>query len=158
MASHRDVVPSRRRGSQVRHHRDAAAPIVQWGVPDNIVPGEKGASRLGQQEANAYLDAFCALQLWVLTLPDDPEGGSNVQQPKTQDVIKKARELISSKDKISLSSLITEISKSDDDNEDSSTRTTTTTPDSYFNLPPSAKPELLAVTFALLVHTYCELL
>lgn len=145
-------------GGGYGYDRDAAAPIVQWGVPDNIVPGEKGASGLGQQEANAYLDAFCALQLWVLTLPDDPEGGSNVQQPKTQDVIKKARELISSKDKISLSSLITEISKSDDDNEDSSTRTTTTTPDSYFNLPPSAKPELLAVTFALLVHTYCELL
>jgi hypothetical protein len=67
-------------GGGFGYDRDAAAPIVLWGVPDNTVEGET-ASPLGEKESKAYLDAFCALQLcWVLTLPgDDPAYGHNAQ-------------------------------------------------------------------------------
>lgn len=154
-------------GGGFGYDRDAAAPIVQWGIPDNTSHDDSGkspstkkkkqqyfSSHLGEKEAQAYLDAFTALQLWVLTLPDDPEGGSCIQ-PKTHNPIAKAQELIEKqngpdKKKISLSSIITEMAKPVvPDNQDE---------DITFHLPPSAKPELLAVTFALLVHTYCELL
>jgi hypothetical protein len=66
-------------GGGFGYDRDPAAPIVQWGVPDNTVEGET-ASPLGEKESKAYLDAFCALQLWVLTLPgNDPSYGHNAQ-------------------------------------------------------------------------------
>ncbi len=127
---------------------DAAVPIIQWGVPDTPVAT---ASGLGVQEAKAYLDAFCALQLWVLSLPDDALGTN--AQSHTTDAMAKAKKLIQQgqddpTQKVSLATIIEEISKPVD-----TTGTTKT-----FQLPPSAKPELLAVTFALLVHTYCELL
>jgi hypothetical protein len=147
-------------GGGFGYDRDAAAPIVQWGVPDNTQEGDKEA--MGVKEARAYLDAFTALQLWVLTLPDDHVGmGSNVQT-QTHNVIAKAQALIKQgqKDpskKVSLSTMMGELSKPAPEHAMDSTNTNTST-HTTFHLPPSAKPELLAVTFALLVHTYCELL
>eukprot|EP00934_Nitzschia_sp_Nitz4_P004760 Nitzschia sp. Nitz4//scaffold41_size133979//89767//92943//NITZ4_003359-RA/size133979-processed-gene-0.260-mRNA-1//-1//CDS//3329551506//4750//frame0 len=156
-------------GGGFGYDRDAAAPIVQWGVPDTEPPpkstvlstetdpksGSIISSSLGAQEARAYLDAFCALQLWVLTLPDD-ELGSNSSQ-STSSLIGRARELIrqgqdDSSKKVSLSSFVQSLV--------TPTQSTPTkgSASGRFNLPPSAKPELLAVTFALWVHTYCELL
>lgn len=135
-------------GGGFGYDRDAAAPIVQWGVPDNTSPADD-KTMIGEKEANAYLDAFTSLQLWVLSLPDD-HTGSNLQ-PRTHNAIAKAKELISGSKTISLSSLVSEMVKP--------TAPTEGAPrDAYFQVPPSAKPELFAVTFALLVHTYCELL
>ena len=162
-------------GGGFGYDRDAAAPILQWGVPDNTAhnndndksPASKKTKRehfnshLGEREAQAYLDAFTSLQLWILTLPDDPEG--SCVQAKTHNPVAKAQELIqkqveqqkdgTDKKKISLSSIISEMAKPvvaprDGEEDDKAT----------FQLPPSAKSELLAVSFALLVHTYCELL
>jgi hypothetical protein len=70
-------------GGGFGYDRDAAAPIVPWGVPDNMYTStsttDNDKAKLGEKEAKAYLDAFCALQLWVLTLPDDHPDGSNLQ-------------------------------------------------------------------------------
>ncbi|CAJ1959730.1 unnamed protein product [Cylindrotheca closterium] len=144
-------------GGGFGYDRDAAAPIVQWGIPNNTTTEESPqkrtkkniAAHLGEKEAEAYLDSFTALQLWVLTLPDDPHG-SNLQ-PLTHDPIAKARELIAKNgDKtIGLSSMIKGMA---------TPNTQRPKDNPYFQLPPSSKPELLSVTFALLVHTYCELL
>jgi WD40 repeat protein len=149
-------------GGGFGYDRDAAAPIVQWGIPNNTLPDDSPQKKtkknlvahLGEKEAQAYLDSFTALQLWVLTLPDDPQSGSNLQ-PKTHDPIAKAQELIAmNKDKkISLSSMLKEMNKPI-----AVSSKTKDTELATFQLPPSAKPELIAVTFALLVHTYCELL
>lgn len=154
---HSQMMLHKSTGGGFGYDRDAAAPIVQWGIPNNTTAEESPqkrtkkniAAHLGEKEAEAYLDSFTALQLWVLSLPDDLHG-SNLQ-PKTQDPIAKARELIaqSGDKKIGLSTIIKEMATpSSKQAKDGPT----------FQLPPSAKPELLAVTFALLVHTYCELL
>lgn len=142
---------------------DAAAPIIQWGVPDTPAPvAPKG---LGVHEARAYLDAFCALQLWVLNLPDDSLGGGVNAQSQSSDAIAKAKQLIEQgqedpTQQVSLTTLIEEISKPSASSETGAAAGSGSSANNVqsFQLPPSAKPELLAVTFALLVHTYCELL
>jgi WD40 repeat protein len=244
---------------------DNAAPIIQWGVPDTPAPttaaavfagatagattgattGTKQPQQqqqqqpppppLGVHEARAYLDAFCALQLWVLSLPDDDNATDSTSSSysQTTNVIAKAKQLIQQgqdaanngdpTQKVSLSTLMQELAASSNSKSSSSSSlepptaaaaqqgqpsttattdagaaataatataavgssnddanananatapqqlqqqqqqshtnyTTATTAATTFQLPPSAKPELLAVTFALLIHTYCELL
>lgn len=183
VARNQQTALHRSTGGGFGYDRDAAAPIVQWGIPNNTSPSDSSkkttaataagskknlAAHIGEKEAQVYLEAFTSLQLWVLTLPDDPESGHNLQ-PKTHDPIAKAQEFIEMNNKnnnsttpdkkISLSSMLKEMNKpvassssNSPMNGDLTNRSTT------FRLPPSAKPELLAVTFALLVHTYCELL
>jgi len=148
-------------GGGYGYDRDSAVPIVQWGVPDIIPNGTDGSegkvknSRgIGVDEAKAYLDSFTSLQLWVLSLPDDFEGtpgGQRIENP-----LERAKRFLESKSEsenkeATLKEIMTELSKSTKASAETETSVT-------FNLPPSAKPELLAVTFALLVHTYCELL
>ena len=102
---------------------------------------------MGVEEARSYLEAFTSVQLWVLSLPD----GGGIQQ--VDNPLKRAQALIRSKtneDAPSLGAVVEELIKTPAESSDDDPFT--------FNLPPSAKPELLAVTFALLVHTYCELL
>lgn len=230
-------------GGGYGYDRDAAAPIAQWGVPDNAARhvddesegGEKTGrggpdtgtkegstttttppsvrGTIGDREAKAYLDAFVAVQLWILSLPDDSDGtGIPGWQPKTVNVIARAKALIdrggvseqhptkagtgsinngnpnegdegtatagggaapsttttnegeqstneegsnedgnvstSNNQRASLTAVISELMKPAEPFPDSGA----------FPVPPSAKPELLAVCFALLVHTYCELL
>jgi hypothetical protein len=149
-------------GGGFGYDQDAAAPIVQWGVADNTYTSTSTSktyndkAKLGEKEAKAYLDAFCALQMWVLMLlPDDHPDGSNLQ-PKTHSVIAKAQELIAGSDTISLSFLVSEISKLTTNNDNSHDHAHNAAP--LFQVPPPAKPELFLVTFALLVHTYCKLL
>jgi WD40 repeat protein len=206
-------------GGGFGYDRDAAAPIVQWGVPDNTAilrqeadktpkPREDGQdptaaastalnlkNSLGVEEARSYLDAFTALQIWVLTLPDDDDPLGNSPSSRVQPAIKNpiamAQALIRkhqqqqkeeaakeeakarqddkdamdttgdeigdkvspafSPSEISLSSLVKKMANS--------TTSAQNRPSfSSSRVPPSAKAELLAVTFALLVHTYCELL
>jgi len=130
-------------GGGYGYDRDSAWPIVQWGVPDTgRVP--EGA-KMGVEEARAYIDAFTSLQLWVLSLPDE-DGFQTVENPlhRTQQLLKQSKQ-------VSLQSVIQELTKKPDASSDASKKR-------QVHLPPSAKPELLAVTFALLVHTYCELL
>ena len=106
---------------------------------------------MGYDEARSYLDAFTSLQLWVLSLPDDSSGGHpGVQQ--VQNPLKRAQALLQQDgEKPALKDVITELTKG-------TPPTTKENVKMVYNLPPSVKPELLAVTFALLVHTYCELL
>ena len=153
VARNQRTILTKATGGGFGYDRDAAAPIVQWGVPDTIAPtgkdGQPLAKQLGVDEARCYLDAFCALQIWVLSLPDD-HFGSNIQ-PRTHNVIQKAQELLQTDKTVSLSTLVKEMTHP-------STSTSSSGKEIMFQLPPSAKPELLTVTFALLVHTYCELL
>jgi hypothetical protein len=140
---------SKSTGGGYGYDRDAAWPIAQWGVPDtlreDLVKGARAS--MGVQEARAYLDAFTSLQLWVLSLPDE-DGAQYIENP-----LLPAKELLKSKD-VTLESVIQQLAPKSRrrlaDSEDNS--------DILYNLPPSVKPELLAVSFALLVHTYCELL
>lgn len=216
-------------GGGYGYDRDAAAPIAMWGVPDSLVvnkdnaPSAKSgrqkwaAGNMGEREAKSYLDAFCALQLWILSLPDDSAGMVG-WQPKTTNVIAKARALIvanaskkakeanqqeqkkeqpdeeTKKDSETANAMDVETTK-DQEGESKKLQDTTTTEDhdrkedekaqedsdvlssvlseltkgpteamqdqntsAAYPIPPSAKAELLSVSFALLVHTYCELL
>ncbi|GKY92626.1 hypothetical protein MPSEU_000232700 [Mayamaea pseudoterrestris] len=139
------------------HDRDSAWPIVQWGVPDTTLAisenevndSAKQTSIMGLEEARAYLNAFCSIQLWVLSLPDHGHGEATRQV--TTNPIRMAEQLIQAIG--SLEQVIQQLSskqqqQSDDANVDLV----------FYNLPPSCKPELLSICFALLVHTYCELL
>ena len=244
-------------GGGYGYDRDAAAPIAQWGVPDSLVVNKENspsaatkggrqrwaAGQMGEREAKSYLDAFVALQLWILSLPDDSAGVIG-WQPKTINVIAKARALIlagtkegndkdngnigvvdskeenkgekvegekggnspednamdidknkeaekkeekdtnlskevekakdtgeekgdSKEDAVDngkerqnsknmLSTVLTELSKSSMTTEQKNNDLNTAS--AVYPIPPSAKAELLSVSFALLVHTYCELL
>ena len=190
------LVLTKATGGGFGYDLDAAVPIIQWGVPDNdvsVVVAAAAAAQdkdkrgggpvLGVQEAKAYLDAFCSLQLWVLTLPDDSSFGSNrntIQAAPNMAAITRAKQLVTQgledpTKQVSLATVMLEMTQPSsgaggghDDEEAAGGGGTNhaSNPDSsfyYYNsraltLPPSAKPELLAVTFALLVHTYCELL
>jgi WD40 repeat protein len=140
---------SKSTGGGYGYDRDAAWPIAQWGVPDtlreDLVKGARAG--MGVQEARAYLDAFTSLQLWVLSLPDE-DGAQYVENP-----LLPAKELLKSKD-VTLESVIQQLAPSTRRRQAASEDKS----DILYNVPPAVKPELLAVSFALLVHTYCELL
>ena len=199
LARNQRLVLTKATGGGFGYDLDAAVPIIQWGVPDNDAAGQHngsnnnnkttGGSILGVQEAKAYLDAFCSLQLWVLSLPDDASLGSSrntmIQPSPNMSALTRAKQLVAQgledpTKKISLASVMLEMAQqqqqpsSRSEGEDigagagsgvTTNQGSSLVGDSSFyyhsrtlTLPPSAKPELLAVTFALLVHTYCELL
>lgn len=141
-------------GGSYGYDRDAAWPVVQWGVPDTAFTSNSSEkpTTMGVDEARAYLDAFVTVQLWVLSLPDDDCSGNGLVA--TVNPIHRAHALIKDDDnEVSLKTVMEELAKP------TSVTTAITGEDTIqTNLPPSAKPELLAVAFALLVHTYCELL
>ena len=122
---------------------------------------DTGKATMGVDEARSYLDAFTSLQLWVLSLPDNPGAVPQV----VDNPLKRAQALIKgaegTENKPSLAQVMEELAKppvpvSDDDSSKDEIKNDFDT--ATFHLPPSAKPELLSVAFALLVHTYCELL
>ena len=128
--THRTAL-SRATGGGFGYDLDSGSQIPQWGVPNKVGTSNKA---MGMDEARAFIDSFVALQTWVFGLPDNASSGMRLN-PKTG---------------ISLQSFIA----GDDVPEDVKKLT-----QSCQSLgPPSTKPELLSVTFALLVHTYCELL
>jgi WD40 repeat protein len=178
-ARNQRLVLTKATGGGFGYDLDAAVPIIQWGVPDTAAaPG----ATLGVQEAKAYLDAFCSLQLWVLTLPDDSLGRTTtttsagttttatttIQASPNVNAITKAKQLVAQgledpTKKVSLATLMRELSQPNGTSGGDGPSSSSPSPSSSLyprasSLPPSAKPELLAVTFALLVHTYCELL
>ena len=242
-------------GGGYGYDRDAAAPIAQWGVPDSLVVNKDNApnaavaaksgrqrwaaGKMGEREAKSYLDAFVALQVWILSLPDDSAGIVG-WQPKTTNVIAKARALIVANankksngssdngndkndtqdtnkgkydaekkvDSDDPGATVMDVDKSEDPDKKKEEEDANKTKDDEKNsdkgnkgsdsddedakdekmkhnshalsivlselskpsiaamqnnsavypIPPSAKAELLSVSFALLVHTYCELL
>jgi len=130
---------------------DAAPQIPQWGVPDrnDLSDPSKGtlAERVGADEARAYLDSFTALQLWVLSLPDDPA----MVQPTANPVGKDDTG-------ISIASIAKDAAGGDLPENVKRGAESLQSDRNMPWLPPSCKPELLAVSFALFVQTYCELL
>ncbi|OEU20606.1 WD40 repeat-like protein [Fragilariopsis cylindrus CCMP1102] len=135
-------------GGGYGYDRDAAAPIAQWGVPDNIATNNKGsidgqrrvAGTMGEREAKSYLDAFVALQLWILSLPDDSGDDDDANNKPDSNILSTVLSELAKPSAI-------ELKKND-----------YTSRSAVYPIPPSAKAELLSVSFALLVHTYCELL
>ena len=124
------TVLARATGGGFGYDIDSGAQIPQWGVPD-----KSGASSktMGMDEARAFVNSFVTLQTWVFGLPDSDSTRS--LDPKTGISLK----FMALGDNVpeqmhKLSKSVASIG------------------------PPSTKPELLCVTFSLLVHTYCELL
>lgn len=140
VSRHQKSMLSKSTGGGYGYDRDSAWPIIQWGIPD----GPKGKEGMGVDEARAYLDAFISLQLWVLSLPDE-DGAQTISNP-----IVRAQKLIEGNKDTTLAQVMEELNQKP-------TNASSEASISY-NLPPSAKPELMALTFALLTHTYCELL
>lgn len=148
---------TRATGGGYGYERDDVMHVVKWGIPDThnnnltttaLATESKDPKMIGSVDAETFIDSFVALQLWVLTLPDY-EGAQQVDDP-----VARAQAIMESKEQnASLESVIREVSKSPYTQPPSSS-----TSAAAYNLPPSAKPELLSVTFALLVYTYCELL
>ena len=142
---------TRSTGGGYGYERDDIWHIVKWGVGDSNDQGKeetKDAKMIGSVDAETFIDAFVALQLWILTLPDH-DGAQTVDDP-----IARARALMEADgDQASLEAVIQEVSKTTSAHVGKQGINTV-----QYNLPPSAKSELLAVTFALLVYTYCELL
>jgi hypothetical protein len=143
-------VLGRTTGGGFGYDADSAPQIPQWGVPDSNElsdPSKPLAERIGADEARAYLDSFTALQLWVLSLPDDPA----MLQPTVNPVEKVSTGIsIASIAKNAAGGELPENVKKNAESLDN---------DRVMSwMPPSCKPELLAVTFALFVQTYCELL
>jgi WD40 repeat protein len=195
---------SKATGGGFGYDLDAAAPVAQWGVPDKPLldddkekdPSKQQRRKLGIAEAKSYLDAFCSLQLWILSLPEDSNSNSG-WQPLTENVVAKAHALllqngndkknhghcsanISIPEKTESNDVVT--SAADEENNDTAVEENKESDQSQnkallanviselirpaapldnsvaYPIPPSSKPELLSVCFALLVHTYCELL
>jgi WD40 repeat protein len=141
-------------GGGFGYERDDVWHVVKWGVPDTAaakIPVKKDPKSIGAIEAQAYLDAFTAIQLWVLTLPDH-EGSQTIENP-----IARAQALMESKE-ASLETVLHELTKTNEASSASSSSPDAGGENIHYNLPPSAKHELLSVTFALLVYTYSELL
>ena len=143
-------------GGGYGYDRDAAAPVVQWGVPDktttNFSSKDSLSDRMGVDEARALLDAFTSFQLWVLSLPDH-----DGFQQATENPILKAQQLIQNNKGLSLASVVESMVQKPSSSQENYSKEHDSIEASY-HLPPSAKPELFAISFALLVHTYCELL
>ena len=119
-------------GGGFGYDRDAATPIAQWGVPDNFdgnpinkvsADGKRrDAGSMGEREAKSYLDAFVALQLWILSLPDD--SGSTVGwKPKITNVIAKAKAIIIDNSQHEKSDILTRDVSMNVDNQNGSTLT-----------------------------------
>jgi hypothetical protein len=134
------TVLARATGGGFGYDLDSSTQLPQWGVPDRK---SERTTAMGIDEAKAYVDAFVELQTWVFGLPDGEES-------PTKDL----RRLSNPKTGISLASIVKNSSGGDQvpDEVQQALKETNSIG------PPSVKPELLSVTFALLVHTYCELL
>ena len=148
---------ARSTGGGYGYDQDGSAQVPQWGIPDISLKSEgtdqttekELKDRMGIEEAKSYLDSFTALQMWTLTLPDDPymSLGHKSKIPAQE------------RTGISVSSLVRSVA-GDEIVPEKVMKDAELLSSSEVNMfmPLSAKPELLAVTFALFVHTYCEIL
>ena len=140
-------------GGGYGYDKDSGWPVLHWGIHDV----SKNPQNIGVQEARNYLNGLTSLQLWVLSLPEDGRQSSS-NQAQNQDMIANTRKMV--EDKAPIQDLIQTLHKGVQavDAGVEHTNDVTIAQSHKYYLPPSVKPELLAVTFALLVHTYCELL
>lgn len=163
-------------GGSYGYDRDAAWPIIQWGVPDTNLSTQSiptatatatatgatatSAVAMGAEEARVYLDAFVSVQLWVLSLPDDDgTTGGTLGTRCALNPIHRAHALLKEDNKeLSLQSVMNELAKPTVYTDPRSSSKDAMASSVLYTLPPSPKNELLAVSFALLVHTYCELI
>lgn len=150
MTRNQRTLLARTTGGGFGYDTNSAPSIAQWGVPDsnaNSSPSKGSlADRMGQDEAQAYLNSFTSLQLWVLSLPDDPA----MVQPTANPVGKETNGIsIAAVAKNAGGTVPEDIMKDAESLQNDRAMPW---------MPPSTKPELLAVTFALFVQTYCELL
>ena len=166
---------ARSTGGGIGYDADAGPSIAQWAVPDpHVDPKLLKDNRMGTSEAKSFVDAFVAVQTWVLSLPDQPQPSTFPKKaakttPNTSHKHSTAKNLLVPKTGISLASVVKKqpghhtvpenlqkdletLDKVDEEDYDDENMY------SGLRLPPSVKPELLAVTFALLVYTHCELL
>ena len=132
------------------------------------------ASAEVRDEARRYVEGFTCLVTWILSLPDDPanpipscppSGSSNEADSNNDggDNHHRPHEGLANLVKHSLA-----VAAHDPQNKDIKKVTlplgaTAVIPsaeslEGHVLLPPSSKPELLNVSFTLMVHTYCELL
>jgi len=150
-------------GGGLGYDLDSASALPAWGslnlagVPLQDVDKEMRSSNV--REVALYIESFTALQTWVLSLPDDPavpNGTFSIaQQPNstTTDIPTMDNSDRSENPILSLGKGVSEILRSAAFASNSASLLHVIPP-----LPPSAKPELMAVCFPLLVHSYCELL
>ena len=121
-----------------------------------------------RDEARRYIEGFTCLVTWILSLPDDPanltagasrpsssssttndgEGGEHRPHDGLATLVKHSLAAAGNQsvEQITLPLGATAIIPSAESLED------------HILLPPSSKPELLHISFPLMVHTYCELL
>ena len=155
-------------GGGYGYDRDSVWPVVQWGIPDTeaAAVAEANTSRrsrnLGVEEARAMLDAFVHFQLWVLSLPDHHSTSNSsstgehydnvlLESPVENPILRAQQAILENEDQPVAAIVKTMVSEGNSAFAHSGDV-------GVYNLPPSVKPELLAVSFALFVHTYADLL
>lgn len=136
---------TRTTGASYGYDRDSSGPVLNWLIPDH----EDNVNAAGIDEARAYVDAFVSLQLWVLGLPDEGFQGHTPGTLQSSNPLLRTQALIKSGKDVTISSVIQELMKPTEVAENM---------DQIEAGPPSIKPELLSVTFALFIYTYFELL
>ncbi len=160
-------------GGGVGYDLDAAPAIAKVRISrkdsdENNTPEDAAArtrgERSAQEDAKRYVESFTALESWVLSLPDeDPsftyestEGKRRIDNDSTslQNLLNHAKNV--GKDKKSEGNDV-ESSEHENASKTNKLRSMTGYKTGSF-IPASVKPELIAVTFPLLVHTYCDLL
>jgi hypothetical protein len=152
---------------------DCAPSVALWGAgcPKLKTGGER-------DEARGYVEGFTSLITWVLSLGDDPafvipgvndevddseeqRDGEEEEQGIVNDVMEVDEE--TQKPNRGLTKLVQNALASASDNTSnplslSAKQRSEIPPTNNLLTPPSTKPELLSLSFPLMVHTYCELL
>lgn len=135
-------------GGGFGYDRDTAWPVLQWGMPE--IKGGSPVLSIGLDEANMYVESFITLQLRVLALSDTKP--NHIDNLVTDEALADVATLVQ-KNYTTLQSAEVVAQAVTCTNSQQSKQGTRDSPVSA-----SEKPELMAVTFALFVHTYCELL
>ena len=140
---------------RIRHsHGHVDAEGNQQELEDTPAESEMGRSQ--QDEARRCIQAFTALQTWVLSLPDEDQAlGLNLQDLKNRvnraNGIDGTESVAASSKRDTTTSASASVAGTEAGNATNNIRTANF-------IPSSIKPELLSLTFPLLVHTYCDLL
>eukprot|EP00554_Chaetoceros_debilis_P008310 CAMPEP_0194099978 /NCGR_PEP_ID=MMETSP0150-20130528/1017_1 /TAXON_ID=122233 /ORGANISM="Chaetoceros debilis, Strain MM31A-1" /LENGTH=996 /DNA_ID=CAMNT_0038786281 /DNA_START=216 /DNA_END=3206 /DNA_ORIENTATION=+ len=141
-------------------------------LEDKTAESEVEKSR--QNEAKRYVRGFTALQTWVLALPDDDlsflrspnmKSGSISLEDRVPHVIEDVpldglKTLLDHADppKESEGKSVNSVADSNEPSDSIEEKSSVEGFRTASFIPPSVKPELVAITFPLLVHTYCDLL
>lgn len=139
---------TRATGGNYGYDRDSVWPVLSWCIPDTT----EGSKKVGRGEAKSHVDALISLQLWILSLPEADPADGTVLLPYGNPLERAEKLLREDTDPADLlPAVVKTLAKP-------AIKSMNRTSSTYADLPPSSKPELFAVGFCLLVHTYCELL